>query len=310
MVVSLFAFTWLRAKWTYFVLWWYHYSRLHDCERSELTSFYGSITMRLHDCERSELTSFYGSITIRVYMTASEVNSLRSMVVSLFAFTWLRAKWTYFVLWWYHYSRLHDCERSELTSFYGGITIRVHMTASEVNLLRSMVVSLFAFTWLRAKWTYFVLWWYHYSRLHDCERSELTSFYGSITIRVYMTASEVNLLRSMVVSLFAFTWLRAKWTYFVLWWYHYSRLHDCERSELTSFYGGITIRVNMTANEVNLIRSMVVSLFAFTWLRAKWPYFVLWWYHYSRLHDCERSMVVSLFAFTWLRAKWTYFVLW
>ena len=62
------------------------------------------------------------------------------------------------------------------------------------------MVSLFAFT-------------------NDCERSEpseVTSFYGGITIRV----------RSMV--------------------------HDCERSELTSFYGGITIRVNMTANEVNL----------------------------------------------------------
>ena len=166
-------------------------------------------------------------------MTASEVNLLRSMVVSLFAFTWLRAKWTYFVLWWYHYSRLHDCERSELTSFCGGITIRVNMTANEVNLIRSMVVSLFAFTWLRAKWPYFVLWWYHYSRLHDCERSELTSSYGSITIRVYMIASEVNLLRS---SLFAF----------------------------------------MTASEVNSLRSMVVSLFAFTWLRAKWTYFVLW----------------------------------
>ena len=272
MVVSLFAFTWLRAKWTYFVLWWYHYSRLHDCERSELTSFYGGITIRvhysrLHDCE---------------YHYSKWLNLLRSMVVSLFAFTWLRAKWTYFVLWWYHYSRLHDCERSELTSFYGSITIRVYMTASEVNLLRSMVVSLFAFTWLRAKWTYFVLWYHYsrlsakYSRLHDCERSELTSFYGSITIRVYMTASEVNLLRSMVVSLFAFTWLRAKWTYFVLWWYHYSRLHDCERSELTSFYGSITIRVYMTASEVNLLRSMVVSLFAFTWLRAKWTYFVLW----------------------------------
>ena len=222
-------------------------------------------------------------------MTASEVNLLRSMVVSLFAFTWLRAKWTYFVLWWYHYSRLHDCERSELTSFYGGITIRVYMTA-------------------RAKWTYFVLWWYHYSR------SELTSFCGGITIRVYMTANEVNLLRSMVVSLFAFTWLRAKWPYFVLWWYHYSRLHDCERSELTSFYGGITIRVYMTASEVNLLRSMVVSLFAFTWLRASE---LTSFYGSITIRDMTasevnllRSMVVSLFAFTWLRAKWTYFVLW
>ena len=239
MVVSLFAFTWLRAKWTYFVLWWYHYSRLHDCERSELTSFYGGITIRVYMIA-SEVN--FRSMVVVSYSRlhdASEVNLLRSMVVSLFAFTWLRAKWTYFVLWWYHYSRLHDCERSELTSFYGGITIvlwRVYMTASEVNLLRSMVVSLSAFTWLRAKWTYFVLWWYHYSRLHDCERSELTSFCGGITIRV----------------------------------------HDCERSELNSFYGSITIRVYMIASEVTLLRSMVVSLFAFTWLRAKWTYFVLW----------------------------------
>ena len=194
---------------------------------------------------RSMVVSLFALNLLRSTWHASEVNLLRSMVVSLFAFDMnlrsmvvSRLHDAYFVLWWYHYSRLHDCERSELTSFYGSITIRVYMmTASEVNLLRSMVVSLFAFTWLRAKWTYFVLWW---------------------------------------VSLFAFTWLRAKWTYFVLWWYHYSRLHDCERSELTSFYGSITIRVYMTASEVNLLRSMVVSLFAFTWLRAKWTYFVLW----------------------------------